>query len=207
MKIAVYPGSFDPITKGHLDVIERGARMFDGLVVSILENSTKKPFFSTEERMDMIRKATSHLSNVTVDSFGGLLVNYLKENKYGFVLRGLRALSDFEYEFQMAAMNKRLDPDIEIVFLMTDINYSYINSTMVREVIKFQGNVEEMVPPETMDTIKTKYKGEIHENHRTAQRTGKHLKRRDPCAFFIQGDGQYGGGPGDHTGDHVVVAG
>lgn len=159
MKIAVYPGSFDPITKGHLDVIERGARMFDGLVVSILENSTKKPFFSTEERMDMIRKATSHLSNVTVDSFGGLLVNYLKENEYGFVLRGLRALSDFEYEFQMAAMNKRLDPDIEIVFLMTDINYSYINSTMVREVIKFQGNVEEMVPPEAMDTIKTKYKG------------------------------------------------
>lgn len=158
MKIAVYPGSFDPITKGHLDVIERGSRMFDQLIVSILTNSSKVPCFDTEERMDMIRKATAHLPNVEVDSFHGLLVDYMEKNRYGFVLRGLRALSDFDYEFQMASTNKKLNPNVEIVFLMTDINYSYINSTMVREVIKYGGNVEEMVPEVVMETIRTKFK-------------------------------------------------
>lgn len=157
MRVAVYPGSFDPITKGHLDVIERGAKMFDRLVVSILVNSQKVPCFTTEERIQMIKDATAHLPNVEVDSFDGLLVEYLKRNSYTYVLRGLRALSDFENEFQMASMNKRLNQDIEIVFLMTDINYSYINSTMVREVIKYRGNVEEMVPKEILKVIQSKY--------------------------------------------------
>ena len=160
MKTAVYPGSFDPITKGHLDVIERGSRMFDHLVVSILTNSSKVPCFTTDERIEMIRKATAHLPNVEVDSFHGLLVDYMEKNHYGFVLRGLRALSDFDYEFQMASTNKKLSPHVEIVFLMTDINYSYINSTMVREVIKYGGNVQEMVPEVVMETIQAKFKGE-----------------------------------------------
>lgn len=148
------------MTKGHLDVIERGSHMFDRLIVSILINSTKTPYFTVEERMEMIRSATAHLTNVEVDSFDGLLVDYMRDNKHGFVLRGLRALSDFDYEFQMAAMNKRLLPEMEIVFLMTDINYSYINSTMVREVIRYNGDVEEMVPPEVLQIVKNKFKGE-----------------------------------------------
>lgn len=160
MKTAVYPGSFDPITKGHLDVIERGAKMFDRLVVSILVNSQKVPCFSTEKRMQMIKDATAHLSNVEVDCFDGLLVEYMEKNSYEYVLRGLRALSDFDNEFQMASMNKKLNQNIEIVFLMTDIQYSYINSTMVREVIKYRGNVEEMVPKEVIWAIQSKYEEE-----------------------------------------------
>ncbi|MBF7095845.1 pantetheine-phosphate adenylyltransferase [Alkalibacter mobilis] len=168
MKIAVYPGSFDPMTKGHLDVIERGSNMFDKLVVSILVNSSKTPCFTTDERMDMIRKATSHLKNVSVDHFEGLLVNYMKENNYEYILRGLRTVADFENEIQMSTMNKKLNNKVETIFLMTDVNYSYISSTLIREIIKFNGDVKNMVPDLVYEKIAQKYGRTKDEDHSTS---------------------------------------
>ncbi|NTW72804.1 MAG: pantetheine-phosphate adenylyltransferase [Eubacteriaceae bacterium] len=159
MKTAVYPGSFDPITKGHLDIIERGAKLFDKVIVSILVNTSKVSVFSVEERIKMIQESVSHLDNVEVEYFEGLLVHYMEANNYQIIIRGLRAFADFESEFQMASMNKKLYSDIEIVFLMTNINYSYISSTLIREIIKFGGNVQEMVPPSVYERIIEMYRG------------------------------------------------
>jgi len=144
---AIYPGSFDPITNGHLDLIRRGARLFDRLIVAILRNHSKQPLFSTEERADMLREAVDGLPNVSVDSFDGLLVQYASSQNATVLLRGIRAVSDYEYELQMALMNRRLQPEIETVSLMSGDAYSFISSRLVKEVISLGGNISGLVPP------------------------------------------------------------
>ena len=144
--IAIYPGSFDPITNGHLDLIERGSRMFDRLIVSILLNDTKKPLFSVEERTEMLREVVHVYPNVEVDSFDGLLVDHAAAHSATVLLRGIRAISDYEYELQMALMNRRLAPAIETVFLMAKEEYSYVSSRLVKELARLGGDVTGLVP-------------------------------------------------------------
>jgi pantetheine-phosphate adenylyltransferase len=145
--IAIYPGSFDPITNGHLDLIQRGSRMFDKLIVSILRNDTKKPLFSVEERAEMLYEVVQVYPNVEVDSFDGLLVDHAAAHSATVLLRGIRAISDYEYELQMALMNRRLRPDIETVFMMANEAYSFISSRLVKEVAKLGGRITGLVPP------------------------------------------------------------
>jgi pantetheine-phosphate adenylyltransferase len=145
--VAIYPGSFDPITNGHLDLIERGARLFGKLIVAVLRNESKEPLFSAEERCQMLREVVRPFPNVEVDSFGGLLVDYAVRKDATAILRGIRAVSDYEYELQMALMNRRLRPDIETVFLMAAESYSFISSRIVKEVISLGGNISGLVPP------------------------------------------------------------
>ena len=144
--IAVYPGSFDPPTNGHLDLIERGSKIFDELVVAILRNPDKDPLFNVSERVAMLEALTSHYSNVRVDTFGGLTVDYAARIGASSVLRGIRALSDYEYELQMALMNRRLRPELETVFMMPAEKYSYLSSRLVREVAQLGGSVKGLVP-------------------------------------------------------------
>jgi pantetheine-phosphate adenylyltransferase len=145
--IAVYPGSFDPITNGHLDLIERGCRLFDKLIVAILRNETKQPLFSVEERIEMLREVVECYPNAAVDSFNGLLVDYASQNGATVLLRGIRAISDYEYELQMALMNRRLKPDIETVFMMASEAHSFISSRLVKEVFGLGGSIGGLVPP------------------------------------------------------------
>jgi len=145
--IAIYPGSFDPITNGHLDLIQRGARMFDRLIVAILRNDTKQPLFSVEERIEMLLDVMKVYPNVEVDSFDGLLVDYAAAHSATVLLRGIRAISDYEYELQMALMNRRLRPEIETVFLMANEAYSFISSRLVKEVFRLGGDISGLVPP------------------------------------------------------------
>jgi pantetheine-phosphate adenylyltransferase len=146
--IAIYPGSFDPITNGHLDLVQRGARMFDKLIVSILRNDSKEaPLFSVEERMDMLREVVHVYTNVEVDTFDGLLVDHAAARSATVLLRGIRAISDYEYELQMALMNRRLRPGIETVFMMANETYSFISSRLVKEVFSLGGNISGLVPP------------------------------------------------------------
>lgn len=144
--IAIYPGSFDPITKGHLDLIERGSRLVDKLIVSILRNEEKRVLFSIEERIEMLEEVVGHFPNVEVASFNGLLVDYAAETGARLIIRGIRAISDYEYELQMALMNRRLRPEIETVFLMSGEAYSFISSRLVKEVIGLGGNIAGLVP-------------------------------------------------------------
>jgi pantetheine-phosphate adenylyltransferase len=144
--VAVYPGSFDPPTNGHLDLIERGSKMFEELVVAVLRNSEKSPMFSLAERLDMLRQLTADLSNVRIDTFDGLMVEYAKSIDAMCVLRGIRAISDYEYELQMALMNRKLEPTLETVFMMPAVKYSYVSSRLVREVAQAGGPVSELVP-------------------------------------------------------------
>lgn len=146
MKTAIYPGTFDPITYGHLDVIRRSAGLFDRLIVTVARNPEKRPCFTTRERLLMIRGAVRPFRNVRVDSFQGLLVNYARRNKAAVILRGLRAVSDFEYEFQMTLMNRKLNPEVETVFLMPNENHSYLNSSLVKEIARQGGDVSRFVP-------------------------------------------------------------
>ena len=143
---AVYPGSFDPITKGHLDIIKRAAKIFDKVYVAILINSSKTPMFTIEERMDFIKRSTKDIDNVVIDSFSGLLVDYMEKVNSHVIVKGLRAVSDFEYEFQMALMNRKLDKSIETMFMMTSGKYSYLSSSIVKEVAKHSGSLEGLVP-------------------------------------------------------------
>jgi pantetheine-phosphate adenylyltransferase len=143
---ALYPGSFDPLTLGHLDVIERGANLFEQLVVAVLRNPSKNPCFSVEQRLEQIRQATSHLSNVEVAAFDGLTVEFAQARGAGVILRGLRALSDFEYELQIAHTNKSLAPQLETLFLATATAHSFLSSSVVKEVARFGGSVSHMVP-------------------------------------------------------------
>ena len=145
--VAIYPGSFDPITNGHLDLVQRGARMFDTLIVAILSNDSKLPLFSVEERMDMLREVVHPYANVQVDCFDGLLVDYAATRSATVLLRGIRAISDYEYELQMALMNRRLRPEIETVFMMANEAYSFISSRLVKEVYRLGGNISGLVPP------------------------------------------------------------
>ena len=153
---AIYPGSFDPVTNGHLDLIARGARIFDKLVVAVLQNLDKSPLFSAAERAEMLREATREWSNVEVDLFDGLLVDYVRRRNAQVILRGIRAISDYEYEFQMALMNRRLEASVETVFMMPAERYSYVSSRLVREVAQLGGPIEGLVPPLVVERLKAK---------------------------------------------------
>src|SRR5581483_6288953 len=144
---AIYPGSFDPLTNGHLDLIERGSKIFDELIVAILRNSEKDPLFTLAERLEMLEHMTKHYENVRVETFDGLLVDYAMQKKAKAVLRGIRAISDYEYELQMALMNRKLQPQLETVFMMPAEAYSYLSSRLVKEVAHLGGDVRELVPP------------------------------------------------------------
>ncbi|WHY02271.1 pantetheine-phosphate adenylyltransferase [Neobacillus sp. DY30] len=155
--IAVCPGSFDPITYGHLDIIRRGAKVFDKVYVSVMNNSSKNPLFSVEERIKLIKEVTKDLSNVTVDEHSGLLVDYAKSVKANAIIRGLRAVSDFEYEMQITSMNRVLNDEIETFFIMTNSQYSFLSSSIVKEVSKYNGNISELVPPIVEQALHRKF--------------------------------------------------
>ncbi len=157
LRIAVYPGTFDPITNGHLSIVKRALKIFDKLVVSILINPNKVSLFSREERIQMIQEALQGLPNVEVDSFDGMLVDYAVKKKAGVILRGLRALSDFEYEFQMALMNRKLNRNVQSIFLMTDYKWFYISSTIIKEAASLGGDISGLVPPNVCLKLKEKY--------------------------------------------------
>ncbi|HEY8361592.1 MAG TPA: pantetheine-phosphate adenylyltransferase [Tissierellaceae bacterium] len=158
---AIYPGSFDPVTNGHLDIIERAARKFDHLVVAVLNNPSKKSIFTVEERIDLLKRVTEHLPNVEIDFFSGLLSDYVvKKNCYNIV-RGLRAVSDFEYEMQMAIVNRKLNPQIETFFLVADTKYSFLSSSVVKEIAQLNGNFSCLVPKVVEEALKDKFKGGI----------------------------------------------
>lgn len=154
---AIYPGTFDPITNGHLDIIERACRLFDKVIVTIAVNSNKKPLFTEAERKEMILKTTGHLENVEVDSFDGLLVRYASEKKASVIVRGLRAISDFEYEFQMSLTNTKLNPEITTIFLMPNEKFSYLNSSLVRELASYDANVKEFLPDFVYKKLKKRF--------------------------------------------------
>lgn len=158
MRVAVYPGSFDPVTNGHLDIIERGAILFDRLVVAVSLNPGKKPLFTVEERLEMLKEVTQPFYNVVIDTFNGLTVNYAKEKEAQVIIRGLRAISDFENEFMMALTNKKLQTSVETMFLMTRAEYSFISSSAVKEVAYFGGCVKDMVPSVIQERLLKKFK-------------------------------------------------
>lgn len=157
--IAVCPGSFDPITYGHLDIITRGAQVFDEVYVSILNNSSKKPIFTVEERVALIKEVTKDIPNVKVDSFQGLLVDYAKNIGANAIIRGLRAVSDFEYEMQLTSMNRFLNKEIETFYIMTNNQYSFLSSSIVKEVAQYGGRISELVPPMVEEQLKLKFLG------------------------------------------------
>ncbi len=158
--VAIYPGSFDPITNGHLDLIERGSAFFDKLIVSILRNDEKEALFSVEERMEMLSEVVGGFSNVEIGSFDGLLVDYAAQSGASVILRGIRAVSDYEYELQMALMNRRLRPEIETVFLMAGEAHSFVSSRLVKEVIRLRGNISGLVPPSVEGRLRKRVLGE-----------------------------------------------
>lgn len=155
--IAIYPGTFDPITLGHLDVLKRASRLFDEVIIASAISSSKNTMFTIEERIDAIKLSISDMKNCSVEKFDGLLVNYAIEKRASVIIRGLRAISDFEYEFQMALTNRRIAPDVETVFLMPGEKHSFISSTLVREVAKYGGDVSEFVPAEAAEMIRKKF--------------------------------------------------
>ncbi|MBA4494745.1 pantetheine-phosphate adenylyltransferase [Paenactinomyces guangxiensis] len=157
MKIAVYPGSFDPVTFGHLDIIERGAKVFDKIIVAVLINSAKNPLFSVEERKQMLIEATKVFPQVEVDSFDGLLIDYVHKREANVILRGLRAISDFEYELQIASINRKLSEKVETLFLMTNNKHSFISSAMVKEVAKYGADVKDLVPHHVAEALSLKF--------------------------------------------------
>lgn len=158
MKIGIYPGSFDPVTFGHLDIIERGAKIVDKLIVGVLTNNAKTPLFSSEERVRMINNLTKHLDNVEVKAFDGLTVDFAHAEGATVIVRGLRAVTDFEYELQLAQTNKVIAPDIDTIFLTTNLKYSYLSSSTVKEIASFGGDIHEFVSPEVQDRMKEKFK-------------------------------------------------
>jgi pantetheine-phosphate adenylyltransferase len=159
---AVYPGSFDPITSGHVDIIQRGLKIFDEILVAVLENPKKKPLFSTKERINMIQDFFVDNRNIEVKAFDGLLVEFAKNNDANIVIRGLRAISDFEYEFQMALMNRKLDPEIETLFMMPNLSYSFLSSKLVKEIFMLGGGLKDLVPDYVEKKLKEKFKKSAH---------------------------------------------
>ena len=159
MKKAVYPGSFDPITNGHMDIIKRASRIFDKLIVAVVRNPNKVSTFTVNERMEFIRKTVAELPNVEIDYFEGLLVDFMKSRNAQVIIKGLRAISDFEYEFQMALMNRKLDPNIETMFMMTNYKYSYLSSSVVKEIGRLGGCIGELVPDVVLPDIQKRLTG------------------------------------------------
>lgn len=168
MAKAIYPGSFDPVTLGHLDIIERAAKLYDTLVVGVLDNNSKSPLFSAEERVNMLREVTKHLDNVKVISYSGLLVDAARENNINVIVRGLRAITDFEYELQMAQTNRILNREVDTMFLTASVEYSYLSSSTVKEVAYFDGDISKFVPESVIDKvyrkIEMKKTGRTYEN-------------------------------------------
>lgn len=158
MKIAVYPGSFDPITFGHLDVIKRARKIVDLLYVAVTENPVKEPIFSVAERVELLKEITKDIDGIKIDRFDGLLIDYANKIKAQAIIRGLRAVSDFEYEFQMALTNRKLSDNIETIFMMPSASYSYLSSTMIKEIAKFGGDLSSFVPQVVIEKIRGKYK-------------------------------------------------
>ena len=156
-RIAIYPGSFDPVTNGHIDIAERGLKLFDRIIIAILLNPGKQSLFSVEERLEMLNESMPGNSNIEFDTFDGLLVDYARKRKASAVLRGMRAVSDFEYEFQLALMNRKLNRDIETVFLMTGLRWIFTSSSIIKEAARFGGDISDMVPPGVNRRIKAKY--------------------------------------------------
>jgi pantetheine-phosphate adenylyltransferase len=154
--IAIYPGSFDPVTNGHLDLIERGEKMFDLLIVAVLQNAEKSPLFSVNERVEMLREVTKQWTDVEVDVFDGLLVDYARKRNAGVILRGIRAVSDYEYELQMALMNRKLEGRLETVFMLPGLSYSYLSSKLVREIAQLGAPLTGLVPPIVEERLKAK---------------------------------------------------
>ena len=155
--IAIYPGSFDPLTNGHLDLIARGSRVFDHLIVAVLINTQKQPLFSTDERVAMLKEVSANFTNVEIDSFEGLLVDYAAHRNASAFLRGIRAISDYESELQMAHLNRRLRPETETIFLLASEEYSFISSRMIKEIIKLGGDVTQFVPKPVLDRLRAKF--------------------------------------------------
>ncbi len=155
-RIAIYPGSFDPVTNGHLDIIKRGLKLFDRVIVAIMHNPAKESLFTVEERREMLKISLKSFSNIEIDTFNGLTVNYAAEKKAHAILRGMRAVSDFEYEFQLALMNRRLNREIQTVFLMTGLRWIYTSSSIIKEAAGFGGNINGMVPPIVNERLKEK---------------------------------------------------
>ena len=151
--IAIYPGSFDPCTNGHLDIIERSSRIFEKVIVAVLVNSSKTPTFTVDERIELLTEATAHIPNVEVMGFNGLLAQFAEQQKAKVIIKGLRAVSDFEYEFQMALINHKLHREVETLFMMTSNKYSYLSSSIVKEVARYGGNLSGLVPDELIDEI------------------------------------------------------
>ncbi|MBO8162381.1 MAG: pantetheine-phosphate adenylyltransferase [Brevibacillus sp.] len=156
MRIAVCPGSFDPVTYGHLDIVRRGAKIFDKVIIAVLTNDKKQPLFTKEERLALLREVTADISNVEVDAFDGLLIDYMRKRQAKVLLKGLRAVSDFEYEMQMASINRKLDEEVETLFMMTNNQYSYLSSSIVKEVAKYKGPVHDLVPPQVEQALRDK---------------------------------------------------
>ena len=157
MRTVVYPGSFDPCTNGHLDIIERASHLFDKVIVAVLVNSAKQPLFSVSERMALLETATKDLTNVEIRSFSGLLIDFVKETKADMIIRGIRAVSDFEYEFQMALTNKALLPNLETLFLHTSKEFMFLSSSIVKEVARYGGKLEGLVPASIIPAIRAKF--------------------------------------------------
>ena len=155
---AIYPGSFDPVTYGHMDIIKRSSNITDELIVGVLNNNAKMPLFSVEERVKMLKEVTSSLTNVTIVPFDGLLVDFARQMKADFIIRGLRAITDFEYELQMSQTNHKLEPNVETIFLTTNIKYSYLSSTPVKEIAAFGGDISQFVPEVVAEELKNKMK-------------------------------------------------
>ena len=156
MKIAICPGSFDPVTKGHVDILERSSKLFDKVIAVVLVNPTKTPTFTTEERVDLIKRVTTHIPNVEVDSYTGLVADYAQLKNAHTLIKGLRAVTDFEYEFQQALINKKLNPELETLFMVTNQEYMYLSSTLVRQIAEFGGDIDMFVPEEIKDILKEK---------------------------------------------------
>jgi pantetheine-phosphate adenylyltransferase len=155
--IAVYPGSFDPVTNGHIDLVERGLKLFDKVIITIMYNPAKECCFTVKERMELLRMSTEHFSNVEVDSFNGLTVDYAAKRNANAILRGMRAVSDFEYEFQMALMNRKLNRDIQTVFLMTGLKWIFVSSSIIKEAGRFNADIKGMLPTVVYEKLKEKF--------------------------------------------------
>ena len=159
MKCAVYPGSFDPVTLGHMDIIKRASSLFDRLIIAVLNNRAKTPLFSVEERVKMLEEVTKDLPNVEVKSFGGMTVGFARECGANALVRGLRAITDFEYELQLSQTNRVMAPEIDTLFLTTSLKYSYLSSSMVKEIAMYQGDISAFLPPEVAELVREKVKG------------------------------------------------